>query len=645
MTMSNAGDREFLPMTPGEMERRGWSELDVLLISGDAYVDHPSFGVAVIGRVLEAAGYRTGIIAQPDWRTAESFLALGRPRLFCGITSGNLDSMLAHYTAARHRRHEDDYSPGGEMGLRPNRAATVYAQRIRETFPGLPVVLGGIEASMRRSVHYDYWADQIRPSLLLDSKADLIIYGMGEAAVTEVARRLASGADDLDGIPGTARLLGGRASAEVKEESGTLFLPSLEKCRNDGTTLLDCTRMVEREQNPLCGKRLVQFHGDRALIMEPPSLPLSSVELDRIYELPFMRKPHFSYTLPIPAWEMVRDSITVLRGCPGGCTFCSLGFHQGRFISSRSHDSLMRELRSLAESKEFRGTVSDLGGPTANLYGCINGRTEACKQCRRGSCLYPSICINLELREKPALRLYREARLMEGINHVFISSGIRMDVALHMPGYARELVRHHVPGHLKVAPEHLHDDVLRRMRKPPSDVFYRFQELFTMESQKINKEQYIVPYFISSFPGCGEGEMKVVEEFLRKTHWKLQQVQDFIPLPMTPASAMYYTGLDYETGKAIVVTRGLKARKRQKGHLQPVRKAKEGSSVRKVKEGASVRKAEEGASVRKVKEGASVRKMREGASVRKVREGASVRKAKEGSSVRKDERRGKRSRH
>jgi uncharacterized radical SAM protein YgiQ len=582
---SETGDSAFLPMTRGEMAGRGWNELDVLLVTGDAYVDHPSFGHAVIGRVLEGEGFRVGIISQPDWRSPDAFRIMGRPRLFCGITSGNLDSMLAHYTAARHRRREDDYSPGGVPGFRPNRAAIVYAQRVREAFPGLPVVLGGIEASMRRAVHYDYWSDLVKPSILLDSKADILIYGMGEESIREVARRLASGIADLTGIRGTAYLLGAKAAGELLADGTTIILPSWDECRKDRKAFLDYTKMVEREQNPFSGKKLIQFHACRALVLEPPSLPISSAELDRIYELPFNRKPHDSYKSAIPALEMVRDSITVLRGCPGGCTFCSLGFHQGRFISSRSHDSVILEAGRLARQKEFRGTVSDLGGPTANLYGCINGTADACKQCRRASCLCPSLCRNLALHEKPAIQLYRKVRSIEGIGHVFISSGIRMDVALLMPGYLRELIRHHVSGHLKVAPEHLHDSVLKSMRKSPASIFYRFQEVFNSESLKVNKEQYLLPYFISSFPGCDERSMNVVEEFLRKSRWKLQQVQDFIPLPMTPASAMYYTGLDYQTGEAISVARGLQARKRQRSQLQLVDGERKRASGRRINDG------------------------------------------------------------
>jgi uncharacterized radical SAM protein YgiQ len=555
------------PTTRAEMTARGWSQLDVLLVTGDAYVDHPAFGVAVIGRVLEADGWKVGIIAQPDWRNEQALLAMGRPRLFCGVTSGNLDSMVANYTAARHRRQEDAYSENGAPGKRPNHAAVVYAQLCRRAFPGLPVVLGGIEASLRRVAHYDYWEDRLRPSILLDSKADLLVYGMGETAVREIARRCSAN-QDPGGIPGTARMLGARASAST-DFSGHTRLPDWSSLQADPKLLLPMTRLVEKESSPFNGHPLVQFHGDRAVVVEPPNPPLDQPALDALYDLPFQRRPHPACKGSIPAWTMIKDSITVVRGCPGGCSFCGLGLHQGRFLSSRSENSVLKEVRKLAASPEFRGTLSDLGGPTANLYACRNGVDEACRQCRRPSCLFPSICPKLRLDQDAALRLLRAVRKEPGIRHVFIQSGIRMDVALRTPEYLRELVRHHVSGHLKVAPEHLDPGVLRRMRKP-AGVFEEFLEIFQRESRAAGKEQYLVPYFISSFPGCTAGDMAVVEQFLRKTKWNLQQVQDFMPLPMTPAAAMYVTGLDYETGQPIPVARNAGARREQQQSLRPM---------------------------------------------------------------------------
>lgn len=556
----------FLPTSAADLEARGWDQLDVLLVTGDAYVDHPAFGAAMIGRILEADGWRVGIVAQPDWRSAEALKVMGRPRLFCGVTAGNLDSMVSNYTAARHRRQEDAYSEGGVPGRRPNHAAVVYAQLCREAFPGIPIVLGGIEASLRRVGHYDYWEDKLRPSILISAKADLLVYGMGETQVREIARRLDAG-QDLAGIRGTACLLGAKAAANA-DLSDCLKLPDWDSLRRDPQLLLPLTRVVEKEQSPYNGRRLVQFHGDRAVLIESPAFPLDQGALDDLYELPFVRRPHPSYRERIPAFTMIKDSITVQRGCPGGCTFCAIGLHQGKFLTSRSEDSVLKEIRRLTESPEFRGTISDLGGPTANLYASENGVDPACHSCRRVSCLHPTICSKLKLDEDRTINLMRAARETPGVKHVFIQSGIRMDVALRTPGYVRELVRHHVSGHLKVAPEHLHPDVLRRMRKP-AGVFEKFQDEFRAESQAANKEQYLVPYFISSFPGCTNEEMGAVEQFLQKSNWNLQQVQDFIPLPMTPSAAMYVTGLDFDTGKPIPIVRNAGERRRQMQAFRP----------------------------------------------------------------------------
>jgi uncharacterized radical SAM protein YgiQ len=561
-----AGNSAPLPMSRAEMTARGWAELDVLIITGDAYVDHPAFGVAMIGRVLEADGWRVGVLAQPDWRSAEALKVMGTPRLFCGVTAGNLDSMLSNYTAARHRRREDCYSEGGAPGKRPNHATLVYAQLCRQAFPGVPVVLGGVEASLRRVAHYDYWEDQLRPSVLVGSKADILVFGMGERQARDIAQRLATGRD-LASIPGTARLLGAKASAAA-DFTRHLRLPAWDELQRDPNLLLPLTRIVEREQSPYSGRPLVQFFGQRALVLEPAAVPLTPAELDALYELPFQRRPHPRYRGTIPAYTMIKDSVTVQRGCPGGCTFCSIGVHQGKFLTSRSEDSILKEIRRMTENPAFAGTISDLGGPTANLYGCINGEDPACQVCRRPSCLYPTICTKLTVAEDPAVHLYRTARETPGVKHVFVQSGIRMDVIERTPEYFRELVRHHVSGHLKVAPEHLDADTLRRMRKP-AGVFEAFVEKFRRESQASGKEQYLVPYFISSFPGCTPESMNSVENYLRKSNWNLQQVQEFIPLPMTPSAAMYVTGLDFDTGKPIHVARGAGERMEQLRALRP----------------------------------------------------------------------------
>ncbi|MBN8249014.1 MAG: YgiQ family radical SAM protein [Verrucomicrobia bacterium] len=554
-------------MSREEMAARGWDELDVLILTGDAYVDHPSFGAAMIGRVLEAMDLRVGIIAQPDWTRIESIQGMGAPRLFVGVTAGNLDSMLSNYTAARHKRKDDVYSAGGVPGKRPNHAAVVYSQMARRAFPGVPVVLGGMEASMRRVAQYDYWEDKLKPSILSLAKADVLVYGMGERATREIVDRLRAGRRDFDGIRGTAVFLGSKATAAA-DFSDCIVLPSWEELQADKTHLMRLTKVVEAQQTPYSGRRLVQMHGNRAVLQEPPAYPVDGPELDALYELPFMRLAHPSYTEPVPGFATIKDSIIVSRGCPGGCTFCGLGFHQGKFLSSRSVDSVLKEIRKIAGSGTFRGTISDLGGPTANLFAARNGHSEECQKCHRPSCLWPSICPVLELNEQAGLDLLRGAREQPGVKHVFVQSGIRMDVALRTPEYTRELVQNHVSGHMKVAPEHMHPEVLRRMRKPAGD-FPAFMEKFFELSEQAGKEQYLVPYFISSFPGCTEKEMGAVEMFLKREGWNLQQVQDFIPLPMTGSAAMYVTGLDINTGKPIPVVRNAGDRERQKRMLRP----------------------------------------------------------------------------
>ena len=554
-------------MSRAEMDARGWDELDVLLITGDAYVDHPSFGAAMIGRVLEAEGLRVGIIAQPDWTKIESIEEMGTPKLFVGVTAGNLDSMLSNYTAARHKRKDDVYSAGGVPGKRPNHAAVVYSQMARRAFPGVPVVLGGMEASMRRVAHYDYWEDKLKPSIMADAKADVLVYGMGEVPVREIVKRLRSGRRDFSGIRGTALFLGAKATAAA-DFSDCIILPSWEELQADKKHLMRLTKVVEAQQTPYSGKRLVQMHGHRAVFQEAPEVPVDGPDLDALYELPFQRASHPSYTEPVPGFATIKDSIIVSRGCAGGCTFCGLGFHQGKFLSSRSQESVMKEIRKLTESDTFRGTVSDLGGPTANLYGAKNGHAEECKKCHRPSCLWPTICPVFKIDEKAGLDLLRGSRAQPGVKHVFVQSGIRMDVALLTPEYTKELVQHHVSGHMKVAPEHMDPSVLRRMRKPAGD-FQGFMEKFFQLSEEAGKEQYLVPYFISSFPGCTEKEMGAVEQFLKDEKWNLQQVQDFIPLPMTGSAAMYVTELDINTGEPITVVRGAGDRERQKRMLRP----------------------------------------------------------------------------
>ncbi len=556
-------------MTRQEMNQLGWKELDILLVSGDAYVDHPSFGVAIIGRVLLAKGYKVGIIAQPDWKNPSSLTGMGCPRFASAISSGNLDSMLNIYTAARRIRKEDAYSPGGKTGLRPPHAAVVYSQLARQAFPGTTVILGGIEASLRRLTHYDYWQDKIKPSILMESKADILVYGMGEKAIVEIMDRIKEG-KPLDSIKGTARFPGKNASQQFNPAELFLEIPSYEEHLNNPEALLKSIAMTENEINPFCGKGIFQRHGDRIVIQESPPLPLTSLELDEVYALPFTGRPHPSYRENIPAFEMIKNSVTAVRGCPGGCSFCGLGMHQGKFTTSRSRNSIICEVRKLAERADFHGTVSDVGGPTANTYGNKTKNPDLCKSCRRPSCLFPEICGNYYPYENDFLSLLQELDKIEKVKHVFIGSGLRLDLALHQKNLLRKIIRDHVSGQLKIAPEHLDDSVLKLMRKNKAEDFHRFMHFFEEETAKAGKNQFIVPYFISNFPGCGEEEMKKVDDFLCSKKWTLQQVQDFIPLPMTMASAMYYCGKSPD-GTILKVNRGLKERRPQMKMLKKER--------------------------------------------------------------------------
>ncbi len=552
---------EFMPVCRKDMEALGWDSLDVLLISGDAYVDHPSFGAAVIGRLLLDAGWRVGVIAQPDWRNPNSIKAMGRPKLACGVTAGNMDSMVAIYTAGRRLRHDDAYSPGGKTGLKPPHATVVYSQMAKAAFPGIPVVLGGVEASLRRVAHYDYWQDKMRPGVLVDSKAEILVYGMGERATLEIFSRLSRN-EPLDGIRGTARLLGGKASAELAIDAGTVELPSYEEMLADKMALMRQTIAVESEMNPWSGRRLVQRYGPRALLVEPPAEPLSETEFDHVCELGYAWRPHPSYKEGIPAFETIRASIPAVRGCPGGCSFCGLVSHQSRFLVSRSEDSVARDAERLRAKKGFSGTITDVGGAAGNIYGHHPSDKELCKACKRVSCMFPGKCPNYAPDGRRLLKLLRRLRSMDGIKHVFINSGLRLDLALLQPELSSEIIRKHVSGHLKVAPEHLHPTVLRLMRKGQPDEFPRFMQIFERESRAAGKEQYLIPLFISNFPGCGESEMRVVDEFLAAHSWSPQQAQDYIPLPMTMGAAMYYCGCASD-GTPIEVNRGLRERRTQ----------------------------------------------------------------------------------
>lgn len=567
----------FLPMYPEELASRGWGAIDVLLVSGDAYVDHPSFGVALLGRRLQADGFRVGIIAQPRWDCLDDITRLGRPRLFCGVTSGALDSMLAHYTAFRKKRHDDAYTPGGRAGARPNRACIVYANLVRRAFPGVPVVLGGIEASLRRVSHYDFWDDAVRRPLLLDAKADLLVYGMGERAVVELARRLLPHAESapqaadnawraaskscfpptlLHGLAGTVHVT---SEFTPPVDAKVHRLPSHEDVLADPRRLMEATLTLERQV--LEGDSwAVQSREKRMVVIAPPAPPLSTPELDALYALPFTRLAHPSYREPIPAVEMIQFSLTAHRGCAGGCSFCSLALHQGRHITSRSKTSLLDEARRCTGHPDWRGSITDVGGPSGNMWG---GRCAADPaRCRRRSCLTPSLCPHFRVDQKAMTQMLRAMQRLPGIRHVRMASGIRHDLALEDPVFTRTLVREFIGGQLKLAPEHCCDRVLEQMRKPPFKTFERFLTILEKESEHAGKEQYVVPYLMSAFPGCTEADMRTLAAWLRARHWKPRQVQCFIPLPGTVAAAMFYARID-AAGRPIHVARTDAARLRQ----------------------------------------------------------------------------------
>ncbi len=560
-----------LPISLEEAQARGWDELDIVFISGDAYIDHPSFGVPLLARLLESRGFRVGIIPQPDWRSAEPFRALGRPRLFFAVAGGAMDSMVAHYTPLKKLRRDDSYTPGNRHGSRPNRAVIVYTSCCRAAYKDVPVVIGGIEASLRRFAQYDYWEDAVRRSLLLDAKADLLIYGMGEHPLAELAQRLQKGESfaEIRDIRGTACI--SRTPPDVRAYDHTppphVELPSYEEVRGDKKKYAEAFRLLDGEQNPYSGKIVLQRHGDRFLVCNPPSLPLTTKELDAVYALPFTKGPHPSYTEPIPAWEQIRCSITTHRGCFGGCAFCAITHHQGKFIQSRSQESVLEELRRLTGHPWFKGSVSDLGGPTANMYGLSCGNPAAGEKCRRGSCLFPAVCGNLVTSGKRGAGLLMAARSLAGIKHLTVTSGVRFDLLERQPEYTRELLTHHVGGLLKVAPEHVVPRVTAVMRKPGGESFERFLDLFRKENSRLGKRQAIVPYFISGHPGCTLGDMVELALYLKRHHLRVEQVQDFTPTPGTLATCIYHTGIDPLTGKELYVPRSEKEKNLQKGLL------------------------------------------------------------------------------
>ena len=561
---------EFLPVSKADMEERGWWWYDFLLVTGDAYVDHPSFGTAVIGRVLEAEGYRVAVLAQPDWHSAEAFRAMGRPRLGVMIGSGNLDSMVAHYTAAKKRRSEDFYSPGKKAGLRPDHAVIVYANRAREAFPDLPIVIGGLEASLRRFAHYDYWDDKVRRSALADAGADILVYGMGEYATREIARRLKKKepAGSLTDIRGTAVLVSDPSVCAYD----SLTLPSFEAVSSSMTDYADATRVEYEEHDPVRGKALIQQHGNRYLIVNPPAMPLSTEELDFVAELPYTKQYHPMYEPMggVPAIEEVKFSVIHNRGCFGGCNFCSLAFHQGRMVTSRSHESVIREVTALTRFPDFKGYINDVGGPSANFRHPSCAKQLKYGMCAQKRCLAPTPCPNIDADHSDYLALLRKLRNIPGVKKVFVRSGIRYDYMLEDKNQAffAELVKYHISGQLKVAPEHCIDSVLDYMGKPHIGVYEKFMDQYRRLNDKYSKEQYIVPYLMSSHPGSTLQDAVALAEYLNSKGRQPEQVQDFYPTPGTISTCMYYTGLDPITMKPVYVAKSYHEKAMQRALLQ-----------------------------------------------------------------------------
>jgi uncharacterized radical SAM protein YgiQ len=623
----------FLPMSRAEMQALGWERCDVIIVTGDAYIDHPSFGMAIVGRVLEAQGLRVGLIAQPDWHSADAFRELGAPRLFFGITAGNMDSLVNRYTADRRVRSDDAYTPGGVGGKRPDRSVIVYAQRAREAYREVPIVIGGIEASLRRIAHFDYWSEKVRRSILLDAKADLLVYGNGERQIIEIARRLAAGEriEQLRDIRGTSFVRTGGAAhwieidsthldapgplsppidpyamnakqgaaaqaasaapavpadgaqvvrfvrrvANAERERSVIRMPSYEQVAADPVLYAHASRILHLESNPGNARALVQRHGNQEVWLNPPPIPLTTEEMDWIYDLPFQRRPHPFYgDANIPAYKMIRFSVAIQRGCFGGCTFCSITEHEGRIIQSRSQDSVLREIEQIRDHVPgFTGVISDLGGPTANMYRLACKSCEIESACRRPSCVFPGICPNLNTDHAPLIELYRKARALPGIKKVLIASGVRYDLAIESPEYVRELTQHHVGGYLKIAPEHLRDGPLSKMMKPGMGAYHRFKQMFDRYSKEAGKEQYLIPYFIAAHPGTTDEDMLELALWLKRNGFRADQVQAFLPSPMATATAMYHSGKNplkriTRDSEAVIIPKGLRIRRLHKAFLR-----------------------------------------------------------------------------
>jgi len=626
------GTAPFLPMSRQEMDLLGWDSCDVIIVTGDAYVDHPSFGMAIVGRVLEAQGFRVGIIAQPDWHSTADFTALGAPNLFFGITAGNMDSMVNRYTSDRRVRSDDAYTPQGAGGRRPDRSVIVYAQRAREAYREVPIVIGGIEASLRRIAHFDYWSEKVRRSVLLDAKADLLVYGNGERQICEIAHRLAAGEAigditelrgtafarrgrpagwieidsthldapgplnppldpyAMEGVPAAAAAAapcaGGDAPAEkvvrfvrrvknAERDRSVIRMPSHEAVAADPVLYAHASRILHLESNPGNARALVQRHGDTDVWLNPPPIPLTTREMDWVYERPYARAPHPFYgAAEIPAYKMIRFSVSIQRGCFGGCTFCSITEHEGRIIQSRSQDSVLREIEQIRDHVPgFTGVISDLGGPTANMYRLACKSREIESACRRPSCVYPGICPNLDTNHAPLIELYRKARALPGVKKVLIASGVRYDLAIESPEYVRELTQHHVGGYLKIAPEHLRDGPLAKMMKPGMGAYHKFKQLFDRYSKEAGKEQYLIPYFIAAHPGTTDEDMLELALWLKRNGFRADQVQAFLPSPMATATAMYHSGKNplkriTRDSENVIIPKGLRIRRLHKAFLR-----------------------------------------------------------------------------
>lgn len=572
----------YLPTNLDEARALGWDELDVVLINGDAYVDHPTFGIPLIGRLLVSHGYKVGIISQPDVDdpSLADFKVCGKPRLYFGISSGNMDSMVNHYTAHQRKRSDDAYTPDAAAGKRPDRATTVYANRVRAAFKDVPIILGGVEASLRRIAHYDYWSDTVRRSIALDAKeADLVVYGMGERPIIEISRRLAAGESikALTHVAGTALRLGKHwrevAESHPLAERGIVELPSYEAITTDKKTYALFSKMYHVEHNHENARILVQPHGEQVVFINPPTTGPTMAEFDAEYELPFTKRPHPMYgDAKIPAWEQIRHSVTIMRGCAAGCSFCCITEHQGRDVVSRSEESVLREIEGLQDVPGYTGVVSDVGGPTANMWQMVCTDDEWHKACRRASCTFPTVCEKFGTDHGPLVQLLKKAREVEGVKKVLIASGVRYDLAYddekNGQAYISELVKHHVGGHLKIAPEHISKDVVKVMKKPGKEMFERFMGDFKKYSDEAGKEQYLIPYFISSHPGCDLKDMVELNEFLEENNWRPQQVQDFTPTPMTLGTDMYYSGFHPMSGKPISTAKTMREKRLQKALLQ-----------------------------------------------------------------------------